>query len=282
MDLILEDGTTERYFTPIEDEVGLVTQLEHVDGDEIIRVSNALDDDDAHIFLQGNLVSGDYFIRARNPTIDTADVFYVSYDGTLHCRSIASGTIFELETYIENLGELYNDHSIEITDLNDIVLDRTSNPTANTLVERDGSGDFSARRINCDILDLEEKTDPAVLRVNKGQIYYIPERTLAPGEVYRFGMNHEEFDSSGAGDGLEFKENDCNILIQCQQTAPIINIKCSHTTAPYFRVEKEGDDEPIFEVQHDRVVSHHWNGQAMYLTAPDPLEWPIVDRKSVV
>jgi hypothetical protein len=184
--------------------------------------------DKSHLYLEGPLALDEFFIRCYDPEQDTGsglpeeNEFYVDRDGNVNCKNIYSTTVTDLNDDIENVQDDVD--GIEIT-----LASATKDSTSNMLVKRGNTGEASFAQITVDSLVLNsEAVGPHVSLPRNSILYFIPYLadgvTPRPNSVYRFGRNHEELEASGAGDGLEFRQDNEEILIQVQSAAPTIRI----------------------------------------------------------
>ena len=257
MEVITPDGISYIEYPLLDNRVNTIQtvhKIEHINDDNIIRIDHGDDGDNTHVFLQGNLSEDDYFIRCTNPLISATDVFFVDGEGSIKCSHIYAPEILELQLQMEDrptTTQMVEEIVDNFAPIYDILYTKTPESTPFSLVERDANG--GANFVTCEISKGSGNLATHLDLRGECQLYYIPldqNGNQRPNAIYRFGCNHEEFDFSGTGDGLEFIENGNEIKIEVQQNAPTIEIKGQKIgTAPYLLIKNAADDE-LFSVNH--------------------------------
>ena len=254
MELVLPDGTRIPYFKPKKPVVTEVRTIEHVVDNKITRIDHGDDDDDTHILLQGNLNSSEYFIRCINPQAGGENYFEVRYDGSIKCPNVFSDTTTQLLNQQQTLLDGHNELITDVNVINDIVLDHDWEIGQNNLVSRNNDGDSEFRKISSSIINIVGPANQAIpphINLMDGALYYTPLVTARLATAnYRFGLNENEFDYAGGGDGIEFLEHGTHLLVQASDTAPCINIKSDNVGVPIFRIQDTNEDS-IVEVNSD-------------------------------
>jgi len=251
MELVLPDGTRIPYFKPKKAVVTEVRTIEHIVDNNITRIDHGDDDDNTHILLQGHLNLGEYFIRCVNPQAGGENYFEVRYDGSIKCPYIYSDTTTSLQSQQQTLLDGHNATNTDVNLLNDIVLDFSSEIGFNNLVSRDSNGDSKFRTMTSNYININNSPDPlahaAHILLNDSALFYAPiaEARMVSNATYRFGVNEDEFDYAGGGDGIEFREYGTELLIQCSDTAPCINIKSENEDVPIFRIQDTNEDSIV-------------------------------------
>ena len=238
-----------------------VSHTQPTGGDEHhIRLATTHDGYFSHLVLQGRLNSGQYYIRAINqdylagsPGANSGeeDVFYVDDVGNIQC-----GYVNEVD--IVALQDLFVHVEFEARDNTEILDAATSADVPGALVLRDAHGDIEAHGLTCNHLFT---TGPAnqIDIYGDGALRFIPrlpDGSIDASGFYRFGRNTDDLgDTTGSGDGLEFRHHDQEILIQTQAAASFIRMKGdkSSDNAKFIECRNELGDL-LFEVNRDGDV----------------------------
>ena len=184
--------------------------------------------DKSHLYLEGPLGLDEFFIRCYDPEQDTGsglpeeNEFYVDRSGNVNCKALYSETTSDITNSISGIG-------ISLDTIEETLNNGTENATPDTFVVRDNAGGAKFGKLTTDSLVLNsDAVGPHISMPRNSILHFVPYLadgvTPRPDSVYRFGRNHEELEASGAGDGLEFIQDNEEILIQVQPTAPTIRI----------------------------------------------------------
>ena len=232
------------------------TQSTVVHDDPHISLNKDNSEDLAHLYLAGPLPAGEKFIRCRDAAQEiggnadgSEDLFQIDRLGNMMVGTIQSST---LDTITEDVDDLKQDAQATTERIDDLVGDFDQemsdafsqydvNASPLSLVRRaspNAAYPFNQtqfKRIMVEGIEVtsEDPTNPPHIDlINTGVLYFVPDRTgQAPpvaGEeaVYRFGHNHEEIgDLLSSGAGLEFREYENEIFLQCSKAEPNISIR---------------------------------------------------------
>ena len=223
--------------------------------------------DKAHIFLKGDFPSDQYYIRCTNPTHVVPDQFTVDSDGVvicyeLRCENVISGTTDDLIVSLDNVSTQVDDNEDEIDILGEIVYGASATTEVdNSIVQRDNTVGTEIDKIICNTL-ASTGTAPKISMYGDGHLRYYPEievggeLVVKPDALYRFGANQEELgDFSTAGDGLEMKDEENEVLIQVQKTAPTVRIVGKKNAGVNYLECIDENDVVKFSVSNDEIVA---------------------------
>ena len=209
--------------------------------------------DEAHLVLKGNLPSGHFYIKCE----DTSNVskFTVDKDGKIDCDGLDLPIIGDVESEIQGntqtiaanftqqqithvemeqnetqISFLTNAHTI-LDDKVGTPTEFLSDPVTQTIVRRAAAGNNTEiEKILCHQL-ASVAPNPSIAVYGAGRIDWVPTDGLGDplsndgSIIYRLGSDVEFLgDTSNRGDGLHFKADSNEVLMQVNKTTPTIRL----------------------------------------------------------
>ena len=221
-------------------------ELVSKDGKTTLQTTNNATDG-AHLILHGTLPSSEKYIWCQNAADQTK--FSVDHNGGIYSNgSDVNQELSDLATLsATNYGTLAG---------------ATHLATESTIVKRSLDSDTSGTQfkvVSCERISASGTTPN--MAVYDGAVNYVAvdnSGSNIAGAVCRFGKNASSNDFSGAGDGLEVKRDDNEILIQCQKDSATIKIEGEKNPAANYIEIKDQHNELLFGIsQQGHMIGAH-------------------------
>ena len=225
----------------------------------IDHASHGANENDSHLFLKGTLQAHESYVKITND----ANVEKLRIDNTGKIHAPGGVTCPEITTVttatsgntasITALTGTVTTLTTETTQNTNQLMSATAAATNGTLVLRHNVNGTHFAKITSDIVEI----GTAQALYGDANIQYIPQdnggNNIA-GSIYRFGSNHEEFDFTGSGEGIELigrapsnpAEQRNSVQMFPQESAPTLQMVCTKTAGvPWVRLNNENDVETI-------------------------------------
>lgn len=259
-------GGSNYEFIPIPKEKLVVTSVSKVIHEQI-RVDADDEVDKSHVYLEGPLLSDEFFLRCHDPDQDSGSgnmfleaQFAVDKNGNVNCGDITSETITEIVDKIEEQEEDIDLVDSLVNTVYDEIVWATPDASEGILVKR-AVGGYKTKFNKLETRDLTVSNyggDSHVDIRGDSILYWVPllaDGTTKPNSIYRFGHNHQEVgDLTASGGGLEFVDDGQEILIQTSQTAPTMRIRGNKNAGTNMVEIQDGSSNNLVKVDHQGVV----------------------------
>ena len=240
------------------------------DGLEARLAADVSHTDKAHLVLKGKLMPGEYFFRCINQiyfegeVVDVDDdVFYIDDVGNVECSAVNGVDIVNLYTFAGETSEDVDLNTADIEEMGEFLELATPSVVGQALVQRDLQGSVEVQDLTANKIFARGLQNTIAIH-GDGAFWYIAyiDDVTHPGTsiidttaTYRFGRNIEEpGELGGAGDGLEMKHNDQELLIQVQADNSTIFIKGIKSSPSARFIEIRDESREIFYVDRDGDV----------------------------